>query len=245
MPSQSRLLRSALALLFAPTASLLVAQTQAPVQAPVNPDITPSLSHLGDQPATHTGFVFDRTMLQAARSLLEANGMDAQRAAVALSSISYENYHYPEPPVYSPVAMDSIRAAYHAAGWKHLVNGRDLSRDVNRGANATRDRGSDVPSPNPPAPSDAPVAAAHHSNQITDLWLHVTAGDIDGVTVITRGVRNVNVVQIACDLRPLDLVGLSGHFGIPRVDPNAVMVPAPDNRQIKPALHPARGIMFS
>jgi len=40
----------------------------------------------------------------------------------------------------------------------------------------------------------------------------------------------VNVVQIACDLRPLDLVHLSGHFGIPKVDPGAVMVPAPDNR---------------
>jgi hypothetical protein len=30
-------------------------------------------------------------------------------------------------------------------------------------------------------------------------------------------------------LHPLDLLHLSGHFGIPRVDPDAVMVPAPDD----------------
>jgi hypothetical protein len=40
----------------------------------------------------------------------------------------------------------------------------------------------------------------------------------------------MSVIQIACELRPLDLIHLSGHFGIPRVDPNAVMVPAPNGR---------------
>jgi hypothetical protein len=215
MPLQSRLPRLAAFLLLASCATCLLAQSPAPIPAPipapVNPDITPSLSHLADQPASHTGFTFDRTMLEAARTLLEANGMDARRAAVALSSISYENYHYPEPPVYSTGAMDSIRAAYHAAGWKHLVNARDPAAPT---------------SPNREAPASAPT----HRNQATDLWLHVNGANIDGITVLTRGVKNVNVVQVACDLRPLDLIGLSGHFGIPKVDANAVMIPAPDNR---------------
>jgi hypothetical protein len=40
----------------------------------------------------------------------------------------------------------------------------------------------------------------------------------------------MSVIQISCELRPLDLIHLSGHFGIPKVDPNAVMVPAPNGR---------------
>ena len=49
--------------------------------------------------------------------------------------------------------------------------------------------------------------------------------DIDAVTVLMRGPHTMNVVQITGDLRPLDLLHLSGHFGIPKVDPGAVMVP--------------------
>ena len=36
----------------------------------------------------------------------------------------------------------------------------------------------------------------------------------------------MNVIAVNCDLRPLDLLHLSGHFGIPKVDESAVMVPA-------------------
>jgi hypothetical protein len=65
---------------------------------------------------------------------------------------------------------------------------------------------------------------------ITDVWLHFTGPDIDQVTVLVRSTREMSLVQVAGDLRPLDLIHLSGHFGIPKVDPNAVMVPAPDGR---------------
>jgi hypothetical protein len=60
----------------------------------------------------------------------------------------------------------------------------------------------------------------------TDMWLRFQGADITNVTVLTRGDRNMNVVAVNCDLRPLDLVHLSGHFGIPKVDSSAVMVPA-------------------
>ena len=52
----------------------------------------------------------------------------------------------------------------------------------------------------------------------------------DDVTVLVRSPRDMNLIQIAGALRPLDFIHLSGHFGIPKVDPNAVMVPAPDGR---------------
>lgn len=182
---------------------IVLAATQLVAQQPVPPPpgISESLNNLADQPATHMGFVLDRSMLQAARGMLQSGGMSPARAAVALSSISYDNYRYAHPAVYTPETMASIIAAYRSAGWKHLVDGHDF-----------------------------PTGSAQHHGPATDLWLHFTGSDIDGLTVLSRGSRDVNVVQVACDLRPLDLVHLSGHFGIPKVDPNAVMVPDPNDR---------------
>lgn len=181
------------------SAALALAPSLAQAQQPAN--IGQVLSTLTDQPATHTGFIFDRSMLQVAQSLLESNGMDAQHAAAAIHSIAVDSYHYPQPAFYTPEAFSGIVATYRAAGWKHLVNAHQT-----------------------PANSAQPRAP------ITDLWLHFTGADIDGVTVLTRASRDMNIIQLACDLRPLDLLHLSGHFGIPKVDPNAVMVPAPEGR---------------
>ena len=70
------------------------------------------------------------------------------------------------------------------------------------------------------------VNANGHGTVLTDLWLHFTGGNINNVTVLTRGDRTMNVVAVDCNLRPLELLRLSGHFGIPKVDGSAVMVPA-------------------
>ncbi len=156
---------------------------------------------LADQPASHTGFVFDRSMMQVAQAVLESGGMSPERAAAALTGIAVDNYHYSEPAFYTPEAMSAIIASYHAAGWKHLVNA-----------------------------NQSPAESAQPHAIITDLWLHNSGMNIDGVTVLIRSPRDMSVIQVTCQLRPLDLVHLSGHFGIPKVDPNAVMVPAPDGR---------------
>ncbi|HEY1742996.1 MAG TPA: hypothetical protein VGG18_07500 [Granulicella sp.] len=156
---------------------------------------------LADQPASHTAFSFDRTMMQVAQALLQSGGMSSERAAAALTGISVDNYHYSGPAFYTPEAMSAIIASYRAAGWKHLVNA-----------------------------NQSPESSAQPRGVITDLWLHNSGPNIGGVVVLTRAPRDMSVIQITCDLRPLDLVHLSGHFGIPKVDPNAVMVPAPDGR---------------
>src|ERR1700733_13137469 len=181
------------------SAALAIAAPFALAQQP--PGINENLATLANQPATHTAFSFDRSMLQVAQNLLASNGMDANRAPAALTGISVDNYRCPQLAFYIPETMNSIIASYHAAGWKHLVNAKQ-----------------------PPASTAQP-----HST-VTDLWLHFTGPDIDGVTVLTRAPRDMSVIHIACELRPLDLVHLSGHFGIPKVDPNAVMVPAPNGR---------------
>jgi hypothetical protein len=164
-------------------------------------DLQGALMNLADQPAAHTSFSFDRSELQIAQNLLESNGMDANRAPAALTGISVDNYRYPRPAFYVPETMASIIANYHAAGWKHLVNA-----------------------------NQSPANTAQPHSTVTDLWLRFAGPDITGITVLTRSPRDMSVIQIACELRPLDLIHLSGHFGIPKVDPNAVMVPAPNGR---------------
>jgi hypothetical protein len=172
-----------------------------PLGAQMPPGVSESLGGLADQPATHIGYTFDRSQMQLARGLLESGGLDIERAAAALTSISFDNYRYKESAFYTPEMMASIVEAYHRAGWKHMVNGNQTA------ANSAQPR-----------------------TAITDLWLHFSSGDIDHVTVLVRASRDMNLIQVAGDLRPLDLIHLGGHFGIPKVDPNAVMVPAPDGK---------------
>jgi hypothetical protein len=160
------------------------------------PDLSQVFATLADQPATHTGITFDKNSMQIAQGILEQNGMDSTRAAAAITGISFDNYRYERTAFYAPHAMSAILSGYRALGWKHLVN-----------ANQT------------PANSTQP------DHMITDLWLHFSGPDIDALTVLTRSDKTMNVVRLTGDLRPLDLLHLSGHFGIPKVDPNAVMVP--------------------
>ncbi len=160
------------------------------------PDMTHLLLTLSDVPATHTGFAFDRSMMQLAQSVLQQNGIEAGRAASAITSVAFDRFQYQQPAFYTPETMTTIIKGYRAAGWKHLVNGNQT-----------------------PANTASPQAMA------TDLWLHFAGADIDAVTVLTRTSHDMNVVQITGALRPLDLLHLAGHFGIPKVDPDAVMVP--------------------
>lgn len=186
---------------LAPSA-LASAPTQ-PISAPglPMPDMTQLLLTLTDQPATHTGITFDRSMLTFAQGLLEQNGLDAARAVATITGVTVDTFHYQHPAFYTPEAMTMLTNTYQIAGWKHLVN-----------ANQTA------------------ASTAQPKSAVTDLWLHFSGMDIDSVTVLTRASLNMNVVRITGDLRPLDLLHLSGHFGIPKVDPSAVMVPDPHQR---------------
>lgn len=189
-----RLCALILGLLVAPGVALAL-------DAQMPPDISNALNNLADTPATHTGVVFDRSMLQIADDMLQQGGLPPDRAAAALSSISFDTYRYKEPAFYTPETMSWLIDAFHRDGWKHLVNG-----------------------------NQTPANSAQPRTTITDLWLHFTGVDIDHVVVLTRSTHDMNLIQVAGDLRPLDLLHLSGHFGIPKVDPNAVMVPAPDGK---------------
>jgi hypothetical protein len=173
-------------------ALLALAMPAAVAQQP--PGVPEMLQTLVSQQATHTAFTFDREMLQTADGLM---GIENN----ALNSITVENYHYPQPAFYVPENMAALKAAYGAAGYKHLVEQHVDARD----------------------------AAMPHGT-LTDLWLHNNGTQIDSVIVLLRTPRQMSVIDVTGSLRPLDLVHLSGHFGIPKVDPGAVMVPAPPGK---------------
>jgi hypothetical protein len=118
-----------------------------------------------------------------------------------LNAITVENYRYREPAFYIPEEVHAVIAAYREAGWKHLVD-----------QNAS------------------PAQSASPDKPLTDLWLHFDGMNIDGVTVLVRGRKQMSVIEVNGVLKPLDLVHLSGHFGIPKVDPGTVMVPAPPGK---------------
>lgn len=150
-----------------------------------------ALRSLVSEPGTHTSFSLDRDMIDA---ILSGEGAPP----ASLSSITFENYRYPEPAFYIPEAMHALIRDYDRAGWKHLVEATANPRD----------------------------SASPHQT-LTDLWMHFDGADVDHLTVLLRAPREMTVIEVAGQLRPLDLLHLSGHFGIPKVDPNAVMVPAP------------------
>lgn len=136
-------------------------------------------------------------------TLQQANSFmgDGKGPVGSLNSITFENYKYHEPAFYAPENWRELVRAYDAAGWKHLV-------DQNAG----------------------PAQNAQPNKPLTDLWLHFNGSEIDDVTVLLRGAKQMSVIEVSGALKPLDLVHLSGHFGIPKVDPGAVMVPAPPGR---------------
>ena len=87
---RSTILRVGMAMAFA---GALQAQAKQPGEpgTPAVPGVPADLSVLADQPAMHTGFVFDRSMIEAARGML---GIAADKVAAALPSIGFDTYRY-------------------------------------------------------------------------------------------------------------------------------------------------------
>ncbi len=60
----------------------------------------------------------------------------------------------------------------------------------------------------------------------TDLWVHLDQAAIRDIAVLFVGARQLNFVSLSGSIAPLDLLRLSGHFGIPKMD-GGVAVPLP------------------
>ena len=60
----------------------------------------------------------------------------------------------------------------------------------------------------------------------TDLWIRLDQSAIRDVAVLLVGATQVSFVSASGSVTPLDLLRLSGHFGIPKMD-GGVAVPVP------------------
>ena len=63
----------------------------------------------------------------------------------------------------------------------------------------------------------------HDGGLTTDLWVHLDHAAIRDVAVLFVGEKALNFVTVSGSIAPLDLLHLSGHFGIPKINGGAVV----------------------
>jgi hypothetical protein len=96
-----------------------------PVQADLSPVplewVPPALVALDAEAAVKTSFTLDRNLLGLAAGLIPDSEADDRRVINKLDGISVHLLHFGDAGIPDEDAVDSIRAAYHLRGWKHLV----------------------------------------------------------------------------------------------------------------------------
>jgi hypothetical protein len=65
--------------------------------------------------------------------------------------------------------------------------------------------------------------------ETTDVWVRLDQASIRDVAVLLVKARQVDFVSASGSVTPLDLLHLSGHFGIPKMD-GGMAVPVPGQR---------------
>lgn len=98
------------------------APSAVPATGPVVLDWTPpALSQLSAYAAVKNSFTLDRTMLNAAASVLAETDEPTREAINRLDGLSVRILRFGDAGVPDEGAVNSIRDAYHLRGWKHVV----------------------------------------------------------------------------------------------------------------------------
>jgi hypothetical protein len=98
------------------------APSPVPVNGPVVVDWTPpALAQLSAYAAVKNSFTLDRTMLNAAASVLAETDEPTREAINRLDGLSVHILRFGDAGVPDEGAVNSIRDAYHLRGWKHIV----------------------------------------------------------------------------------------------------------------------------
>ena len=106
----------------------------APANGPIVLDWTPpALAQLSALAAVRDSFVLDRTMLNAAASVLADTDEPTRQAINRLDGVSVHLLRFGAPGVPDEAAVNSIREAYHLRGWKHLVTTQGNGGPVHNG----------------------------------------------------------------------------------------------------------------
>ena len=61
-----------------------------------------------------------------------------------------------------------------------------------------------------------------------DVWVHLDHNTIRNIAVLFTGANQVNFLSVSGSISPIDLLHLSGHFGIPKIQ-GGVVVAGPGN----------------
>jgi hypothetical protein len=69
----------------------------------------------------------------------------------------------------------------------------------------------------------------NNGGETTDLWIHMEQESVRDVAVLMVRAKQVDFISASGAVSPLDLLHLSGHFGIPKMDPGAA-VPVPGQK---------------
>jgi len=81
----------------------------------------PALEQLKAQAAVKSSFTLDRNLLNAAAGMLPDSEAADRQVIRKLDGVSVHAMRFGEAGIPDEGAVDSIRAAYHLRGWKHLV----------------------------------------------------------------------------------------------------------------------------
>jgi hypothetical protein len=81
----------------------------------------PALDELNRLAAVKSSFTLDRNLLDAAAGMLPDSEAGDRQVIRKLDGISVHSLRFGDPGIPDERAVDSIRAAYHLRGWKHLV----------------------------------------------------------------------------------------------------------------------------
>ncbi len=95
--------------------------------------VPPALTQLSAQAAVKSDFTLDRDMLTAAAGLLPDSDATTRQTMAKLSGVSVHLLRFGEAASVDPAEVESIRAAYHLRGWKHLVTTTNAGGPVHNG----------------------------------------------------------------------------------------------------------------
>ena len=93
--------------------------------------IPKGMEALGQHASFHTDVTFDKSMLNLANNF--GGDDDTERIIAKLRGISVHTFRYPEPGLYDPAVLESVRMQYHDRGWKHLVTKQSHAEAVHPG----------------------------------------------------------------------------------------------------------------
>jgi len=129
MPRKIRF--AALALLTALAIIPLVRAQQPQQTYPDDTWIPQGMEALGHHASFANSFTLDKSMLGMASNFTGDD--DTRRIVAKLRGISVHTFRYPEPGLYDPAVLDSVRAQYHERGWKHLVTSQSHAATAHPG----------------------------------------------------------------------------------------------------------------